>query len=147
MGFNDNQWEINRAPTKSERIISIIAALIASAILGFFSIGSIMMHYDKGVESIAQNDVIFLLIVTLLLFITLRILYRAIFSVARKPSPFTVLLTAYSVGIMSCGLLIAGLLIDTDDLSRKYNSILIGFIGVAWSIHAIRGRARAGNDS
>ena len=113
--------EIDRLPSKKERIIGIISSSFLMVIFGAISILTILME-----EYIAS---VFFILLTLFI---ARIAYRVVFTKPEKPNN-NCLYIAHIVFIIAGGGLVVGSFFVSD--SNRFMGLAIGLIGLSTGVH------------
>ena len=137
MSTEEDKWNLDRLPTKWERIYGSIFAILIFVLMSFFLYVSSLMLIEKSYT----NNILATFSVAALLFIgSCYLLVRVVFRKSRKPSLKTILITGYVIGVAISLLLVVSLF-------GFENSIYlagIGFTGLAGSSLIIKNGNRRG---
>jgi divalent metal cation (Fe/Co/Zn/Cd) transporter len=124
----DSKWELDRVPTKRERMLGVV---LSAAILLFFS----FILYASGSKYLtdeSSNKSLVSVFVTLTLFFGSLILFaRATFSKSRKPSKRAIRNTAYTLFSLSCAMIVLPLFVGLTP--QAFYMIAIGLTGIGGS--------------
>lgn len=78
-------WEIDRAPTKKERVATIVISLILCVFLGFFSLFGVLSYWE------GKSKLVDFTFFYILFFLAIWSLVRALFTQPKKPSATAIL--------------------------------------------------------
>lgn len=138
MSFEDKKWNIDRVPTKWERIYGSAFSLLIFLLMGLFLyVSSLALVRDA-----TKNKPWSLFVVAILLFAgSSYLMSRVVFSKRRKPTPRAIVFTGYIIGGVSCALLVMSIL----GLGNTPYLASTGLTGLAGSFVIINQGRRSGN--
>lgn len=139
MSTEDDKWNLDRLPTKWERIYgSIFSALIFVLMAVFLYASTIPLLSSEG----ATTNVLVSFVVSLLLFSgSGYLLLRVAFGKRSKPSPRAIIISGYVIGVAS-GILLA---VSLFGLGNTPYLAGVGLTGLAGSSLIINQGKRRGN--
>ncbi len=125
---NDNKWDIERVPSKKEKVLGIV---LSAVILIFFSLvlfvsGSIYLDEEYPVKSLTS------VFVSLVLFFGSLILFiRIAFGKGEKPTKKAIRNTGYVLFSMSCAMIASSFFVGLS--TQTFYMIGIGIVGISGS--------------
>ena len=131
MSTEDNKWDLDRLPTKWERIYGSTFSILVFVLMSLYLYAS----YLSLVEGEITNSILFNFLIAVLLFAgSGYLLVRVAFGKRRRPSAKAIVITGYVIGVTSCLLLALSVLGvgDSPYLTR------FGLNGLAGSILVIK---------
>ena len=138
MSFEERKWNLDRVPTKWERIYGSALSILIFLLMGVFLYASCFPLMVDGTGNKPWGS----FIVAMLLFVASGyLMLRVVLSKRRKPSPRAIVITGYIVGGMGCALLVMSVL----GLGNTLYLASVGLTGLAGSIVIINQGRRSGN--
>ena len=138
MSTEDNKWNLDRPPTKWERIYGSVFSILIFILMSLFLYASSLSIIEKEIT----NTTLVTFLVAVLLFIgSGYLLVRVVFGKRKKPSAKAIIITGYVLGASSCMLLVASVF----GLSNTPFLAATGFSGLVGSSLIISQGKRRGN--
>lgn len=138
MSTDEDKWNLDRLPTKWERIYGSAFSILIFVLMSIFLYASSL----SLIESKPSNNVLATFLVALLLFIgSGYLLISVVFGKRKKPSATAIIVTGYVLGAASCMLLVVSVL----GLGNTPYLAAIGFTGLAGSTLIIKQGKLGGN--
>lgn len=132
---NINKWDLDRIPTRKERVLGILAGLGATLLSGSFSLIGALALFKTGFSS---KNVIFSFIFLVLTCISLYVLCRALFSEPKKPGKISVLITSGLVFLLGVFIIPIALFADQIESGKCLSMLAAGFMSLGASIPMIK---------
>jgi divalent metal cation (Fe/Co/Zn/Cd) transporter len=139
MSEEDDKWNMNRIPTRWERIYGSFFSIIIFVLMTLFLYAS-FLRFIKS-EEVSKNSLITLCVAVLLFAGSGYLLLRVALGKRRKPSARAIITTGYVLGATSCMLLI----LPVFGLGNTPYLLSTGFIGLAGSASIISQGKRRGS--
>jgi hypothetical protein len=139
MSTEDDKWNIDRLPTKWERMYGSVFSVLIFVLMTVFLYASSLTLVSS--EEITTNILVTFVVSALLFSGSGYLVLRVVFSKRRKPSARAIIITGYVIGVASCILLVLSILGfgNTPYLAG------VGFAGLAGSSLIISKGKRRGN--
>lgn len=129
--MEDDKWNLERPPTKWERIYGAAFSILIFVLMSLFLFAS----SSRLLEEEANRSSWTTFSVAVLLFVgSGYLLFRVVFGKRRKLTSKTITVTGYAIGAMSCLMLVLSVL----GLGNAAYLASIGFTGLAGSVVVIR---------
>lgn len=132
---NVNKWELDRLPTRGERVLGILAGLGAVLLSGLFSAAGVLQLFKAGITS---GNIIFLIVFLVLTGVSVYILYRAVFGEPKKPDKRIILIVSLSVLMLGVFLIALAVFAEKIELGRRFFMLATGFPAIGASIPMIK---------
>ncbi len=138
MSFEERKWNLDRVPTKWERIHGSALSILIFLLMGVFLYASFLALMVDGAGNKPWGSII----VAMLLFVASGyLMLRVVFSKRRKPCPRAIVIAGYIIGGMGCALLVMSVL----GLGNTPYIASTGLTGLAGSIVIITQGRHRGN--
>ena len=136
MGWNQEKWNLDRAPFLGERVVGVIAALANCTFLGFVSFAGVYALLIPDAQ-ISSANIIFTAVTLVLLVLSLWLLYRIALTKGRKPSKDNLRWVSAIIPVIGSVTLALAFLPGLH-AGQRSSLIGIGLIGVANGINLLR---------
>jgi len=139
MSTEEDKWNLDRFPTKWERIYGSVFSILIFALMSIFLYASSLNLISS--KEVTNNILVTFSVAALLFVGSGYLLLRVVFGKRRKPSAREIIITGYVIGTVSGILLVVSIL----GLGNTPYLAAVGFTGLAGSSLIINQGRRRGN--